>query len=617
MTPRIPGNQYTVLNPPDLGTWKPVLRVSIVIPAYGGQHELDLVLAGLSAQTYPEALTEVLVVDNGSTPALRLPPIRPANTRLIICGAPGRANARNAGLAEATGDIVHWLDSDVVPAADAVEAHMRWHHLAPYLVVTSYLRFTDAPLPQPEQIAGTDLASLFEPAEPHAWIIDLIERTDGLIGDPHRAFSLHVGGASSVNAALLHRAGPMDTDLILGQDTELGYRLAQVGAVFVPEPEARGYHLGPTMRMRGKAPIDRVSHALVADRVPAYRWLRSHPTRQWKVPYVEVVVDAEEADYDNVRATVDAVLAGTVNDVAVVLTGPWDTLTPERRSPLADPRLDLVLLRGHYAHEGRVRLAPRPETGSHPAGGDGGGAWAVRGEGAGRALVPGESGGGAVPYRLRLPAGWVPGEDTLATLLELAGGEGYGLVCVLLDEDGDGVLAARLERTSSFARAALVREPGEPLDDAVDDVAGVVWVDAETYGFSRAEPDHSMTGRRSAFRARVEAEAEVARLKKETERLRAQVTRWRKEAGKYREDVAKWRKGAVELRRELATLRRELAASKRGLRAMFATSVKRALRRGRPVRADRRGSGGGGSGGGGGGGGAGSGGGTGSGGAIV
>ncbi|GII91248.1 glycosyltransferase family 2 protein [Sinosporangium siamense] len=545
--PRISGNEYTVLDPPGLGTWTPSLRVSVVIPAYGGQDKLDLVLAGLAAQTYPSELIEVLVVDNGSSPPLRLPHLKPGGTRLLVCGAPGRANARNAGLTEATGDVVHWLDSDVVLAPGAIEAQMRWHHLAPYLVVTAYLRFTEAALPAPGEIAGADLAALFEPAEPHAWLVDLIDRTDGLTGDPHRAFSLHVGGATSVNAALLRGAGPMDTDLILGQDTELGYRLAQAGAVFVPEPEALGYHLGPTMRMRGKAPIDRVSHALVADRIPAYRWLRSHPGRQWKVPYVEVVVDAEEAGYDEVRATVDAVLAGTVPDVAVALTGPWDDLVPERRAPLTDPRLDLVLLRGHYAPEGRVRLAPA-DGGSAPP---------------------------AAPYRLRIPAGWVPGEDGLAGLLDVAREGGYGLVAVLLDEDDEQVYAARLERTSAFARAEVVRAEGEPLDDVVDEVAGVMWVDAESCGFHRAGGAPPYVGRRSAYRARVEAEAEVARRVKEVERLRAQVARWREEAGK-------WRRSTVELRREVGSLRRELGAAQRahkGLRALLATSVKRALRR--------------------------------------
>jgi glycosyltransferase involved in cell wall biosynthesis len=532
---RVRGNDYRVLQPPEPLT--PELTVSVVVPAYGGQDKLDLVLAALARQTYPAELTEVVVVDNGSEPPLRLPADRPARTRLIVCPEPGRAAARNAGLAQATGEVIHWLDSDVVLTPGAIEAHMRWHHAAPYLVVTGYIRFTAA---EPPARLPDDLERHFEPAEPHAWIVDLVERTDGLTDNPQRAFSLHVGGATSVNARLIEAAGPMDEELILGQDTEMGYRLSQAGAVFVPEPAARAYHLGPTMRMRDKKPIDRVSHAFVADRVPAYRWLRGHPGRQWKVPYVTVVVDGT-AGYESVRATVDALLAGTVPDVSVLLLGPWDTLGRERRSPLLDPGLDLALVHGHYRHEGRVRLSVTEDADP------------------------------AVPFLLRLPAGWIPGEDSLARLLDLARDEGLGLVNVLLDESSQGVVAARLERVSAFARARIVIEPGEDLDDAVDTVSGVSWVEGETYGFA-TEPAPPL-GRRSAYRARAEAEAEIARLAKEAERLRAQVAKWKEEAGR-------WRKSAVDLRREVGTLRRRLAAATRtqkSLRAVLSSTVKRAL----------------------------------------
>ncbi|MFI6298683.1 glycosyltransferase [Nonomuraea sp. NPDC050790] len=541
---RVRGNDYRVLEPP--ARWEPSLKVSVIVPAYGGQHELDLVLQALARQTYPARLTEVIVVDNGSDPPLRLPAERPENTTLAPCPRPGRAAARNTGLALATGDVVHWLDSDVLLTPGAIEAHMRWHHRAPYLAVTGYIRFTEAQVPAE---LPDDLEKAFEPARPHAWIVDLVERTRGLTDNPQRPFSLHVGGATSVNARLIAAAGPMDEDLVLGQDTEMGYRLAQAGAVFVPEPLARAYHLGLTMRMRDKAPIDRVSHAFVADRIPAYRWLRAHPGRAWKVPFVAVVVDGT-AGYETVRTTVDAILAGTVPDVQVLLTGPWDTLGRDRRAPLRDPALDLVLVHGHYQHEPRVRLAVTD------------------------AVDP------AVPWILRLPAGWAPAEDGLSRMLDLAAGEGLGLVNVLLSESPAGLVGARLERSAAFARAAIVAEPGEDLDDAVDDVSGVTWVEGESYGFTQTPA--APLGRRGALRARVEAQAEAARLAKETERLRAQAAKWREEAGKWRDEAGKWRKSAVDLRREVGTLRRQLMAanrSQRSLRALLAAALKRAWTR--------------------------------------
>ncbi|MEV4084702.1 glycosyltransferase, partial [Nonomuraea fuscirosea] len=68
---RVRGNDYRVLQPPEHFT--PELRVSVIIPAYGAQEKLDLVLQGLARQTYPAELTEIIVVDNGSSPPLRLP----------------------------------------------------------------------------------------------------------------------------------------------------------------------------------------------------------------------------------------------------------------------------------------------------------------------------------------------------------------------------------------------------------------------------------------------------------------------------------------------------------------------------------------------------------------
>ncbi|MGW4801097.1 glycosyltransferase family 2 protein, partial [Nonomuraea sp. NPDC004297] len=207
------------------------------------------------------------------------------------------------------------------------------------------------------------------------------------------------------------------------------------------------------------------------------------------------------------------------------------------------PDLELVLVHGHYLHEGRVRLAEAADADP------------------------------AVPFLLRLPAGWIPGEDALARLLDLARDEGLGLVNVLLHESPDGVVAARLERVSAFARARIVAEPGEDLDDVVDAVSGVTWVEGETYGFTTSPVVPQ--GRRAAYRARTEAQAEAARLAKEAERLRAQVAKWREEAGR-------WRRSAVELRREVGTLRRQLAAAGRaqqGLRTLVSTTMKRALRK--------------------------------------
>jgi GT2 family glycosyltransferase len=483
--------------PPEPGTWSPRLSVSVVIAAYGHQDKLDLTLAALAAQSYPAHLTEVIVVDDGTLPPLRLPEITPGNTVLLTTepGRRGRSNARNAGLARAGGDVVHWLDADMVTFHDEVEEHMRWHHLAGHLVVMGYVRYVEhrpgTPTAREVHAAVSAHAAdkLFdeEHSEPHSWIVDLGERTDGLRTAGDAAYRVHVTNAASVNARLLREAGPLDTSLVLGEDTELGYRLAQAGAAFVLAPGARSRHLGPSMMMRDKEQIRRYNHAYVPGLVPHMRRLRAHPRRQWPVPYAEIVVEAAGASYEDVRATTDGVLAGTLNDVVVTLAGPWDAAREDRRNPLDSTHLDLLLLRGLYRGEPRVRFATSVPPTAAP-----------------------------VPYRLRCPAGWVPGAETLRRLVEDTARHGHGLVSVVLDEGEDAVLTARLEHTGAFARAALVRAPDETLDAAVHDVSGTHWADGASLGFlpaERAEPPKRGRARDPALTK------EIARLREENARL--------------------------------------------------------------------------------------------------
>ncbi|MEE2055897.1 glycosyltransferase, partial [Nocardiopsis umidischolae] len=64
--PRVLRNDHGVLVPPVLGGWEPTLSVSVVVPAHGHPEKLAMVLASLSAQSYPSHLMEVVVVDDGS-----------------------------------------------------------------------------------------------------------------------------------------------------------------------------------------------------------------------------------------------------------------------------------------------------------------------------------------------------------------------------------------------------------------------------------------------------------------------------------------------------------------------------------------------------------------------
>jgi glycosyltransferase involved in cell wall biosynthesis len=438
--PRVVRNDWSPVAVPDLDGWRPSLTVSVVIPAYQCQSTLDLTLAALSRQTYPAELLEVVVVDDGSDPPLTLPPIRPQRTKLIrVEEGWGRANALAYGVAHSSGEILHWLDADMVTFPEHVAAQARWQHVLPYAVTLGYKRFVDGPWPAPSAVVETKAEDLFggDPGEPHVYVERYIAQTDQLRTADQLAFRIHVGATAALRRELYEAAGGLDPQLRLGEDTEFGYRLVQAGAVFVPEPQARSWHLGRTHVMRAQQQIARYNRPFFADRIPYPRHWRKVGGTSWTVPLAEVVMAVAGEPLERVRAAVDSVLRGSEHDIRVNLVGPWDTLDDARVPVLADPKLDLRLIAASYRGEPRVRLVTEPPASAFPA-----------------------------PYLLELPAAYGLEPDALRRLIALADRHQAGAVRIIPSR---GVV---LWRTAAVGRTRWVRADGEPLLDAVSSVYG-------------------------------------------------------------------------------------------------------------------------------------------------
>ena len=87
--------------------------ISVVICSYNGSRTIRFCLEGVAKLRYPNY--EVIVVDDGSTDSL--PDIvREYPVRLIHSENKGLSNARNVGLAAATGEIIAYLDDDACPS---------------------------------------------------------------------------------------------------------------------------------------------------------------------------------------------------------------------------------------------------------------------------------------------------------------------------------------------------------------------------------------------------------------------------------------------------------------------------------------------------------------------
>jgi GT2 family glycosyltransferase len=209
-----------------------MLRVSVVLPTYNRLLRLQRVLAGLAAQSYPLEDFEVVVVSDGSIDGtseflataqypFRLVPVLQSNQ--------GVAAARNHGLERAGGELVVFVDDDVVPAPQLLSEHARCHDPGdPHLVVLGPM------LTPPDARLAPWVA--WEQAM-------LTKQYDDMISGRWRptARQFYTGNTSVARADVL-AAGGFDPAFRRAEDVELAYRLVARGAHFVFNPQAIGYH---------------------------------------------------------------------------------------------------------------------------------------------------------------------------------------------------------------------------------------------------------------------------------------------------------------------------------------------------------------------------------------
>ncbi|MCH7232141.1 glycosyltransferase [Glycomyces sp. L485] len=421
----------------------------MVIPAYGNQEKLDLTLAALAAQTYPTELMEVVVVDDSSSPALRLPELRPEHTRLVVTTQEswGSAHAVNTGVDHAEGQVILRLDSDMVAWRDHVEAQMRWHHAADYLAVLGHKRFVEwqdgARTPEQvyEKIVCGEGHSLYEieSSRPH-WIETVIDDTDGLTVHNPGIYRVFIGATGSLHRDLFKTVGGLSTDLRLGSDSEFAYRLAQAGAVFVPEQTSSSWHLGIPQMQQKEAEGRAQRLPYIAQRVPLHGMRRTAPLRAWRVPHVDIVIDVGDHTVADVDAALAPVLAGTDSDVRITLVTGQAPPRHDREAILSGEGAQLRLIEEMYDTESRVRITT-DEPEADPA----------------------------VPFRLVLPKPVPLRPGSITGILATAGREDAGLVLAELP----GSAPARFERTAAFSRARHIA-PGEDLDRVVAGIWGAV-----------------------------------------------------------------------------------------------------------------------------------------------
>ncbi|MFH1679558.1 MAG: glycosyltransferase [Candidatus Eisenbacteria bacterium] len=215
--------------------------LSVIVPTRNRSRWLLRLLERLNEQTYPAERFEVVPVVNGSTDDTieRLARFEaPFALHPIETAEPGTARARNRGASAAKGDLLLFLDDDVVPAPALVEAHARAHETEE--------RFVGVGPYYPVHAPRVDFLRI----STRNWWENLFEeiRRPG-----HRSCYRDVlSGNLSIRRDLFRSLGGFARDFAEcdGEDWELGIRVVRNGIPirFLPDAEAE-HHEHETMTL--------------------------------------------------------------------------------------------------------------------------------------------------------------------------------------------------------------------------------------------------------------------------------------------------------------------------------------------------------------------------------
>ena len=111
------------------------IDLSVVIPAYNEEARIADTLLAVKDYLHQQPIrSEVIVVDDGSdteiSPSVQDGDVAVTVVRLERTSGFGAGRARNAGAAEASGDVLVFLDADMLVGPEAIERVARWFDVA-------------------------------------------------------------------------------------------------------------------------------------------------------------------------------------------------------------------------------------------------------------------------------------------------------------------------------------------------------------------------------------------------------------------------------------------------------------------------------------------------------
>ncbi len=197
------------------------IRASVIIPAYNCRKVLEISLTAILDQTVEASIYEVIVVDDGSSDDTGqvVEKFKQSNLVYLHQEHSGRSKARNKGITSASGELIIFIDSDVVVCRGFVEGHLLAHAGGDFIARGRVIN-----IPAIEKQHKFKLFSGFSAA------------------------SFPTCNCSAKKESLI-KAGLFDEEFTEygWEDLELGHRLMKMGLKKVKAGQAVGFHLKPPL----------------------------------------------------------------------------------------------------------------------------------------------------------------------------------------------------------------------------------------------------------------------------------------------------------------------------------------------------------------------------------
>jgi glycosyltransferase involved in cell wall biosynthesis len=201
--------------------------LSVVIPTRNREESLRRTVRCLQEQTLEPEAYEVLVVDDGSDQPVSQTAVDVGpNTRVVRLAHVERSAARNRGGRDAKGQILLFVDDDMLASRNLLEAHAAAHVQWPRALVVGAIRLPDEALATP---FGRFRQALEASSVPLA---------RGPVAQPNFATAANM----SISRERFLALGGFDTAFVSSEDQDLALRHSAAGGPIVYLPEAVATH---------------------------------------------------------------------------------------------------------------------------------------------------------------------------------------------------------------------------------------------------------------------------------------------------------------------------------------------------------------------------------------